>query len=63
MEADRAASHVEFFAKACTAIVEVEKPGGTGSSNQVKQIRSATDCPAPLLLHITLVTSKKATFS
>jgi len=27
MEADRATSHVEFFAKACTAILEVRKNG------------------------------------
>src|ERR1700722_41076 len=56
MEANRAASHVEFFAKACTAILEVVENGRYRVKNYRERLQSIP------YLDITLGTSKNATF-
>jgi hypothetical protein len=56
MEASRAASHVEFFAKACTAILEVVENGRYRVKNYRERLQSIP------YLDITLGTSKNATF-
>jgi hypothetical protein len=56
MEASRTASHVEFFAKACTAILEVVENGRYRVKKNRERLRSIP------YLDITLGTIKNATF-